>query len=883
MKNAILYFFELEKRHFNSKTIRNLKIDDNTTLNTDEEILNEAKRFYQALYTSNNSLCQNVSGEDLFFQQGNQCTISDDERNHCEGLLTARECLESLKNMESNKTPGTDGIPVEFYKVFWNDIKPFFLASINASHAKGLLSISQRRGLLTLIPKKDKSLCYIKNWRPILLLNCDYKIAAKSIANRIKRTLPSVINSDQTGFQKNRFIGENIMLLNSILSYTDIEKIPGLLLFIDFEKAFDTLEWSFIEKALKYYNFGDSLIVWIKLFYIDISSSIQNNGWSSDFFNLSRGVRQGCPLSPYLFILCAEILGAAVRRDTLIRGIKISDNECKISQYADDTTFILDGTRSSIERSFVLLNIFAKLSGLKVNYEKTEVLWIGSFKNRTHKLAINQNIKWSIRKVKSLGVWFSISKEEAVSLNYQEKKEKISKILNCWQLRRLTLLGKITVIKSLAASQLVYIMSSLPSSQSYLKEIHQLLYHFLWDGRGDKIERSVMLNEYKDGGLKMLDIRSFNYALKSKWVRMYLDDNNQAKWKLFFDFFFKQHDGKLLLTGNLKQADVASLNIQDSFTKEVIEIWSYLTHEENPTHFGNAPIWYNSLIRIANRPIFYSDWACAAVNQAKDLLDQKFDFLRYEEFRTRYNVNTTFLIRYFGVVAALAKLKRSFPVQVRMNPEDQLSRSQMLLSSSSFCKEAYKLIVKGITSTPDKSQSKWMADCENYENLIKWDKSCMLPFYCTKETKLQTFQFKLLHRRIATNDYLHKIGISLTDKCTFCDQNAESLIHLFWGCELVQTFWQKIQHWLIRRQIKPQDFSLTLPTCLGLVDSTEDLLLHHALLIGRYHIYSSKLKKTLPNLQVFEQTVLKCQEIEKCYAYKTHTVKNFKSKWNLFK
>ena len=142
--------------------------------------------------------------------------------------------------------------------------------------------------------------------------------------------------------------------------------------------------------------------------------SIQNNGWSSDFFTLIRGVRQGCPLSPYLFILCAEILGAAVRRDTLIRGIQISDNECKMSQYADDTTLILCGSRSSIERSFVLLNIFDKLSGLKVNYEKTEALWIGSFKNRTDKLAINQNIRWSIRKVKSLGVWFSSSKEEAV-------------------------------------------------------------------------------------------------------------------------------------------------------------------------------------------------------------------------------------------------------------------------------------------------------------------------------------------------------------------------------------------------------------------------------------------------------------------------------------
>ena len=186
-----------------------------------------------------------------------------------------------------------------------------------------------------------------------------------------------------------------------------------------------------------------------------------------------------------------------------------------------------------------------------------------------------------------------------------------------------------------------------------------------------------------------------------------------------------------------------------------------------------------------------------------------------------------------------------------MNSEDQLSSSQKLLSSSNVGKEAYTLIVKGITSAPDKSQSKWIADCKNYENLINWDKSYILPFYCTKETKLQTFQFKLLH--IATNDYLYKIGISLTNICTFCEQNTESLIHLFWDCELVQTFWQKIQHWFIQRQTKPQEFSLTLSTCLELVDSTEVILLHHALLIGRYHIHSSKLKKTLQNLQVFTQ------------------------------
>ena len=198
--------------------------------------------------------------------------------------------------------------------------------------------------------------------------------------------------------------------------------------------------------------------------------------------------------------------------------------------------------------------------------------------------------------------------------------------LNCWQVRRLTLLGKITVIKSLAASQLVYIMSPLPSSQSYLKEIHQILYNFLWDGRGDKIKRSVILNEYKDGGLKMLDIQSFNDALKAKWVQKYLDDNNQAKWKFFFDYFTEKHGGKLILTGNLNQADVAALNIQDNFTKEVIEIWSNLNYEENPTYIGNSPIWYNSLIRIANQPVFYQNWSRAGVNQVKDILDHSSNF-----------------------------------------------------------------------------------------------------------------------------------------------------------------------------------------------------------------------------------------------------------------
>ena len=170
-----------------------------------------------------------------------------------------------------------------------------------------MLSISQRRGIVKPIPKKDADLKLNKNWRLITPLNGDYKIATKAIASCINTLLPNLISDDQTGFVRDRFVGENIHLIESVMKFTASRNIPGLLLFVDFEKAFDTLEWAFSHKTLRYFNFGPSLIKWIKVFYCNIESCILNNGWASNFFQLSRGVRQGCLLSPYLLILSVEV------------------------------------------------------------------------------------------------------------------------------------------------------------------------------------------------------------------------------------------------------------------------------------------------------------------------------------------------------------------------------------------------------------------------------------------------------------------------------------------------------------------------------------------------------------------------------------------------
>ena len=186
-------------------------------------------------------------------------------------------------------------------------------------------------------------------------------------------------------FLKGRSISENIQLIEGILRLREKEKIPGLTLFLDFQKAFDSLEWPFIQKVFKHYNFGPLLTKWLYVFYNDIQSCVVNNGWSSGFFSLSRGARQGCPLSPYIFIVCAEVLATAIRKEKKIKGISIEGDEIKISQYADDTTLFLDGSKASLQESLRVLDRFSQISGLKLNrrYENGGfMVWNSKRENR---------------------------------------------------------------------------------------------------------------------------------------------------------------------------------------------------------------------------------------------------------------------------------------------------------------------------------------------------------------------------------------------------------------------------------------------------------------------------------------------------------------------
>ncbi len=325
-----------------------------------KNIANAQKNFYQNLNSekfNSNDISYKDSLDTFINKQNPMKRLSDEEHMLCDRPISESEILLCLKYLNNEKETGTDGLPADFYKFFWFDIKGFIMDSLLHAIKTGELSIEQKQDVITLLPKKNKDRLFLKHWRPISLLNTDYKILVKLLANRMKEVLPSIISEDQSGYLKGRYIGQNIRLLQDISFFIELKQLPCTLLAIDFEKDFDSLNWKILLKTLKHLNFGPNFISYVKFMYNNIESAILNNGSTGNYFKLERGVRQGCPLSVYLFILAIEVLANKIRNDPDIKGIKIDNKELKIRLLADDITLILKDLLS-LEYSIKPLNSF---------------------------------------------------------------------------------------------------------------------------------------------------------------------------------------------------------------------------------------------------------------------------------------------------------------------------------------------------------------------------------------------------------------------------------------------------------------------------------------------------------------------------------------------
>ena len=236
------YFYNLEKRNHRKKRITSLTTENDTILSDPKLIIEEEAKFYKQIYESKHTDPENKTFTS-FFEYESLVSLNESESDQCEGLLTLEECAKAISSFKNDKTPGSDGFTAEFYRHFWHLLGKLMVDSFNYAFQAGSLSISQRLGIITLIPKKDKHLEFLKNWRPITLLNTDYKIATKAIAMRLEKVLPKIIHPCQAGYIKGRYIGECIRIISDIMVFTKQKHVPGAAVFLDFEKAFDSIEW----------------------------------------------------------------------------------------------------------------------------------------------------------------------------------------------------------------------------------------------------------------------------------------------------------------------------------------------------------------------------------------------------------------------------------------------------------------------------------------------------------------------------------------------------------------------------------------------------------------------------------------------------------------
>ena len=524
-------YFNLEKSYSTKKHIAQIKDEQGKLTTHPGEIVEVFRQFYQNLYSYREIDTDCL--DDLLKNLSLSTDLMTSKR--MAKLVNKKEIQKAIKITKRGSSPGPDGLPGEFYKLFpqwWGRILETVYKEIART---GRIPHTMTESFITLLPKKFGDILNAANWRPISLLNSDYKILTKVWANRLNLVMQEGIGLHQTGFIPGRDIRENILLIQTMIDKMSKDsefKQAGILL-LDLAKAYDRIShesiWAVIEKL----NFPQHGLQFMKAIYRNPVSWILCNGFLSKKVQIKSGVRQGCPLSPQIFTLVAELLCQNIIKDTQFYGYKVHGNEfVKVVGYADDMAIPLTSIRDCIQFLATLKKYEVATASL-TNKAKTYFVVIGD-QSPIAQYLINRgfSIKYPGTLTRYLGI------PVGVKPNYNSVWDKlladIKKSLRLWNKICSNVYGRALILKSKGLSKLWYVASMLPLTPyacNKITEIQKECTAFFWAYKGHKLRYANLMKPPQWGGFNLWDLKQKIISLQLKWMTKLENPTYQALWK----------------------------------------------------------------------------------------------------------------------------------------------------------------------------------------------------------------------------------------------------------------------------------------------------------------------------------------------------------------
>ena len=854
------------------------------------EIENEIRSFYENLYKarpteSSDSDLKGFMGDEGYqrFHNIAQRNVSKYTYDSMDENISSDEVLAAISHGKHGVAPGISGFSREFYQSFSKELIGFIMNYIQFTEQIGILSENQRIGVITLLPKGQKDKKTLKNWRPITLLSTLYKIISGVIGNRFKKFLPQVIDLGQKGFVDGRYMGEVTRLLYDTIhdAYSTKGK-KGLIMSIDFEKAFDSVSFSFIEKVIETAGFPKKMAKWVKILLRDFKSHINHAGNLLKLIHLGRGARQGDPIASILFVLAIEVLLIAIRSNPRIEPYKYELNildkiiSQKVEAYADDVNIIMPRSEQSIREVIATLDRFEKIAGLKVNKDKTQMLRIGKGAASDPVLCNDLELKW-VTRLKILGIHLSATPSE-INKNFEDKIEEIESLLNRWTFRNMTVYGRIRVVKSLALSKITHLVQIIPNPPApMILQLQRIINNFVWKGSKQK---KVVINKDKaelpenKGGLAVPNLQIFWDALKLAWLpRLFQTDDNTTWKRLAMSKL--SHALKIpgltvtrLLQEGPESIAKAASSISNPFWQAVLKRLPQLErtfYNNSLKCVGERVIWDNLDFQIEGKPLkrnFNNRIFTRSFNLISDFISPETKVLMSEK-EVKALLGERLIPGWNRVVGSLTTYLTS--KDLTWHSVDQSETGPKHLGWSrmvSECFKAKKFYSLLMTRPPDyprnSSEKTWLDAGLTTYNQKRWDSLYRNQAKLRCGLRVKYEEFRILWGRQELNHYKSRYA-SLqggnSTACSYCNQDIETEMHLYVDCPITQCFWVAARRWFNNYIGVAPTIVLKGPRLFGLEKEPPNDLSNIFYRSARYCIYTNRKKTAIPSVQCMTSLV----------------------------